>query len=150
DAELLGVPEIEEHARALSVEAEDEPRGQTDLLATVDAEKLGRQVNQRLVALRDHLEAGTYVGSGGKPLSGDDLAVFAPWDGAISPELRVTLDAVTLRCGPLEEAFYAKDLELDRNSCSTIAPQEVLQVLARWPNGMRLARTRYVLGWISA
>ena len=38
----------------------------------------------------------------------------------------------------------------DRNNCSTLRPQEAVQVLGRWPNGMLLIRSRYSLGWVPA
>ena len=31
----------------------------------------------------------------------------------------------------------------DRNACSSAQAQEVVQVLATWPGGMQLVRTRY-------
>ncbi|MFI5309354.1 MAG: hypothetical protein ACHQ53_18510, partial [Polyangiales bacterium] len=39
-------------------------------------------------------------------------------------------------------------LAYDRNACSAAHDQEVVQLLAPWPNGMWLARTRYAIGWL--
>src|SRR5690606_7697276 len=60
-------------------------------------------------------------------------------------------EPTALRCVPRAEAFYTPSLDLafDRNACSLVREQEPLEILARWPNGMALARTRYALGWLS-
>ena len=57
-----------------------------------------------------------------------------------------------LRCGPYEAGLYTTpvDQDFDRNRCSTMREGEVVQLLARWPNGMYLARTSYALGWVQA
>src|SRR5690606_10602693 len=77
------------------------------------------------------------------------LATWADVPGQ-TDELRVTLQAAMLRCTPRPESFYRVpiDLAFDRNNCSSIREGEEVRVLGRWPNGMKLVRTRYALGFI--
>ncbi|HMI92922.1 MAG TPA: NlpC/P60 family protein, partial [Polyangiales bacterium] len=50
----------------------------------------------------------------------------------------------------LHDGKPALNLTYDRNACSAARAQEVVQVLATLPSGMRLARTRYALGFLDA
>nr|MDQ3036363.1 C40 family peptidase [Myxococcota bacterium] len=67
-------------------------------------------------------------------------------------ELRVAIEPLALRCGPLVAPLYSSppDPAFDRNACSTIERQDPVQVLARWGDELLLVRSRYALGWIAA
>jgi hypothetical protein len=69
---------------------------------------------------------------------------------AAAPELRVALADTVIHCAPLHESFYPPSLDprLDRNACSAIRAQDVVRVIAAWPNGMKLVEAPYSYGWI--
>lgn len=73
------------------------------------------------------------------------------WLTNLAPSLHIAKAPVPIYCGPSQAQLVAVDdpLQLDRNRCSTVQAGEDIQVLATWPNGMRLARTYYAFGWIS-
>lgn len=151
--EVLLTPEaIADHARALRA-GEDPPR-QPDLDEPLDPAELQAQVAERLAYLREKFESGAYVGASGEPLGDDARRLFETPAAPLrpSPELRVATAPISLRCGPRAEGFYTPSLDLafDRNNCSTVRAQEPIEVLMDWPSGMKLARTRYALGWIAA
>ena len=66
---------------------------------------------------------------------------------ALERAVGIALDATPLRCGPHAHPMYSSGSaeRYDRNACSTARAQEPIELLARWPNGMVLARTRYAL-----
>jgi cell wall-associated NlpC family hydrolase len=126
---------------------------QRDLLEPLDMDELVRQVQDRRTWARDGLAAGTYLHADGSTFTQAELA---PLDQDVSlagvrPELRVAVDSVPIRCAPMPDSFFSEalDLRLDRNACSTLAPQQVIRVIAEWPSGMKLAQTRYSFGWIA-
>jgi hypothetical protein len=159
DEVVLDVARIRDLNASFAVERPGDWHGGHDLTAPVDAARVVRDVGKRLEALHGKLAAGDYIDRDGAPLTGDELSGFEPGRAgalAVAPELRVALDAVPIRCGPRGEGFFAKpspgsavSARFDRNNCSTVHPQEVVQILATWPNGMKLARTRYATGWIA-
>lgn len=118
---------------------------QRDLLAPFDAADMQAKLAERMAWLGDKFAAGEYVTrTGAAPPA---LATVAP---GFRPELRVALDQVPFHCAPTTEGLFSspEDLRIDRNRCSTARAQEVIEVLAPWPGGMQLARTRYTWGWI--
>jgi cell wall-associated NlpC family hydrolase len=100
------------------------------------------------------MSSGALVNADGGPVASTDLAHFSrPPALTLSPRLHLALGTIPLRCGPrIAGAYKAADIDprFDRNACSAVRDQELVEVLATWPNGMRLARTRYVMGWIAA
>lgn len=64
--------------------------------------------------------------------------------------MRVALDLIPIRCAPQREPYYTPSLDpaFDRNLCSMARPQEPVQLLRPWGDGLALARTTYVMGWI--
>jgi hypothetical protein len=142
---------VRRHVLALREPQGGEPIGQADLLAAVDRNGLRVQVDERLAYLRDRIEAGDLVDSKGDRVESSDAAAFeAPTTIEVEGEWRVVDRLEALRCGPYEEGLYTApvDLDFDRNRCSTMREGEPVQLLARWPNGMHLARTPYALGWV--
>jgi hypothetical protein len=149
EAVLMSPEAVDAHNQALQLG--DDPVGPTPLGQPVDAEALRTELDERLAWMREKLEGGEYVDAEGERIT--DLDVFAaPSTIDPDPELRVALAKIPLRCGPRTEGLYtpALDLAFDRNACSTVRPQEPIEILMDGPNGMRLARSRYTLGWIAA
>lgn len=166
DEELLSIEDIDALNAGLAV-PRAEYHGQADLLAAVDWPGMARKVEERRVWARDKLSAGEYVHGDGSAFTATELgaldAVVEVSPGAASPELRVALEVVPIHCAPMADGFFGAapdrgiphrpenliDLKLDRNACSNLRPQQVVQVLGAWPNGMRLVRTRHSFGWIA-
>lgn len=149
DEPLLTPREIDAHVRAIADDSENGlPTDRASLGAPIPRERLEREVRERLSWLRERASAGQYVDASGTPLEPERFA-----DAPLRPmdELRIALEPILLRCAPQVDGFYRPpvDPDFDRNSCSRIRPQEPVQILMRWPNGMLLARTRYALGWIA-
>ena len=154
DEVLLDPDDIDDHNRALEAPFEGHPLAHTDLVSPVDRESVLEEMSQRLTFLAEQGRGGVYLDSEGAHLDAaalDGLELPEPVP-AFDPILRVARDLVPLRCGPREAGLYTESLDLafDRNNCSTARAQEPVQLLARWPNGMWLARTAYSLGWVAA
>jgi len=128
---------------------------QRDLLETIDPAEYAKKAKDRIDWAADKLSKGEYVRADGKLLPAATIGAIKTVDmTSIDPELYVAVAPVDLRCAPIPDKFHSKDTtrvntRYDRNACSTARAQEVVQVLKRWPNGMRLARTRYAFGWIA-
>jgi hypothetical protein len=152
DEPLLSEEAVRRHDLALREPRDGEPIGQADLLAPVDREALTTQVDERLAYMRGRLDAGELVDSKGKPIDSGDIATFeAPASIDAVDEWRVVEKLEPLRCGPYDGSLYTVpvDRDFDRNRCSSMREGEVVQLLARWPNGMYLGRTSYTLGWVT-
>lgn len=159
DAPLLSTEDIERYQHAVG-RAGDAPYSQRDLLVLPARSQLQHDVKQRLAFLRERLRDGRYLDENGKAVPEAALAAFEAELPELAPELRVALALVPMRCGPLPRALFERPAAeegkpqpalqpvYDRNACSTVRPQEVLQLLAPWPNGMWLARTPYALGFV--
>lgn len=132
----------------------DNDYSRVDLYAPVDPEAIREEVGERLQTMHERMRSGAYVDADGDALDEDATAMFRieHLSGDLEPALRVALEPMPLRCGPRDAALYkaASVGAYNRNACSTVQPQEPVQILARWPNGMRLARTSYSLGWLDA
>ena len=155
DAPLLSPEEAAAHALAMSTAgAEEGPIGQVDLLQPLRTDLLLRSINERFTFLRERFTNGAFVHADGSPWTPTERRALARIEELppVAPELRVALAPVPLRCAPFETGYYtpARALDFDRNACSTVRPQEVIQVLASWPGGLRLARTRYAIGFLNA
>jgi cell wall-associated NlpC family hydrolase len=150
DAPLLTPTEVLDHDVAVgTVEL-----GQRPELTPQDTTRLTAHVNERLDYLHKQLTTGAHVNADGGAVSAADLAHFqAVSTLALTPRLHLSLGVIPLRCGPRVEGFYKAadiDLRFDRNACSALRDQELIEVLATWPNGMHLVRSRYVMGWVAA
>jgi hypothetical protein len=154
DTALLSPEDVSAHALAMSTAGTDEgPIGQVDLLQPLRTDVLLRNINERFTFLRERFSSGAFVHEDGSPWTPAERRALARIEELppVAPELRVALAPVPLRCAPFETGYYtpARALDFDRNACSTIRPQEVVQVLASWPGGLRLARTRYAIGFLN-
>jgi hypothetical protein len=152
DEPLLSVEQIRRQNLALrATDDSGQPRGQVDLFDPIDRDALRSQLDERLAYLRERLEEKTLLDEDADPIGANAIAAFDA--GHAVEELAQWRRAETLtalRCGPLDGGLYQSpiDREFDRNRCSTLRKGEVLQLLARWDNGMYLARTPYALGWV--
>jgi cell wall-associated NlpC family hydrolase len=153
DDVVLAPTGIAAHNRALRHKGNPE-LGEPELLAPLDVRDLVTRVNARLDAERRALESGAWVDEAGRKLPAAALAPLERWSGSPAPvaDLRVAVGLVPIRCSPVPVPFYKSPVEpaFDRNLCAAARPEEPIQVLLRWRNGTRLARTRYALGWIPA
>jgi hypothetical protein len=151
DEPLLNAGAIQRHELALRESRNGDAIGQADLLAPVDQAALRVQVDERLAYMAKRLEAEELVDRKGKTIGPGEAAFFeAPASIDAVEEWRVVKRLEALRCGPYDGGLYTTpvDRDFDRNRCSTMREGEVVQLLARWPNGMYLARTSYAIGWI--
>ena len=151
DTAVLGPEEVRRHSLALREPLDGEPLGQADLSTPVDEAALLVQVRERLEYLRDKLGDGTLVDAKGNAIGTEALLSFEQPGGIeLLQQWRLSEALKPLRCGPYPEGLYKVpiDLDFDRNRCSTIRAGEVVQLLARWPTGLYLARTPYALGWV--
>lgn len=133
---------------------------QRDLLAPVDPAEVQAKTEERLAYLADKLETGAYVSPSGAALAPTDAGALPL--AAVKPALHIALAPIQIYCGPRTDSFHSpapdgvkdpaqwRDLRIDHNACSTVREQEPLHVLAAWPAGMQLVRTRYAMGWIKA
>ena len=152
DEPLLSAEAVQRHDLALRAPRDGEPLGQVDLLAPVDRDALRVQLDERLAYLRKRLEAEELGDSNGESIASSVLSAFnSPTSIDALDEWRVVEKLEPLRCGPYDGGLYTTpvDRDFDRNRCSTMREGEVVQLLARWPNAMYLARTSYALGWVS-
>jgi hypothetical protein len=155
DAPLLDERQIEAHRLAGDDPASALPFTRAALAVEPPQAEVERAVRERHAFLRERLERGVYVLDDG---TAPDAAAIAALDGAppaLSLVHRVTTEPVLLRCGPLAmplrsapAAGEALDRSFDRNACSTVERQELVQVLGVEEDGMLLVRARYALGWI--
>lgn len=152
DEPLLSASAIRRHNRALRASDDSgEPRGQSDLSSPVDRQALHAQVQARLAYLRQKMESGGLVDSDARAVDANATTMFdADRSGEELDEWRTAKALTALRCGPFDGGLYQVPVDpaFDRNRCSTLRDGEVLQLLARWPNGMVLARTPYAIGWV--
>lgn len=152
DEPLMTPLEVAGHNRALTLDPDNGlPIHRGSLSGVVSAERLEREVRNRLEYMRQKIDSGEYVDASGTRLDTQAAGAFSTIDLTAAGELRVALEPMMLRCGPREAGLFKLpvDAAFDRNNCSMIQPQEPVQLLMRWPNGMWLARTRYALGWVA-
>lgn len=118
-------------------------------LNRVDAPALEEMLQRRLRYLDQMVRRGAYRGVPAPNLASAPLP--SNWQTYLAPTHHTATAPVAMYCGPFRQRLVAVNdpLQLDRNRCSTVEAGEDLQVLASWPNGMRLARTYYTFGWIS-
>lgn len=158
DDVVLDPRAIRDMNASLAVERGPDWHGEYPLGEPLDPARMKRDIADRLSQVHKKLVKNEYVEADGTAIKPADIALFDPGTAETvvpAPQLRVALDALPLRCGPRAAGFFTAapgtkpSTRYDRNNCSTAHPQEVVQVVAEWPNGMRLARTRYAFGWIT-
>jgi hypothetical protein len=155
DAPLLTPEDIADHGRALRGDPEGSRVLGRRLGEPVPREALLAELNERLTYMRHRAEAGELVGPEGERIEGRALDALAPVEALPrheGAEHRVVLETAPIHCSPRIEGLFTvpTDLAFDRNLCSTARAQEVVEILAEWPSGVKLARTRYVMGFLEA
>jgi cell wall-associated NlpC family hydrolase len=155
DAPLLSPADVQR----INAAATQQPHGpdrrvEDDLRIPLPAEALLSKVRARLNWMRGRIEAGKYLHLDGQPLNTQQTEAFrvpAGWQPGAA-QIRVALEPLPIRCGASPGGLYTTSLDpaFDRNNCSTAHPQEPVEILGAWPNGMWLVRTRYALGWLPA
>lgn len=121
-------------------------------LEHVDRDAINTAVKRRLTYLRQALASGEYQLSDRQQKILDSGGLSTEESASLNPSLFVAQTEIAIYCGPVPyRVIRAKDpLKLNRNLCSTARRNETLQTLERWSNGMQLARTHYVMGWIAS
>lgn len=156
DRPLFTAKQLEAHNARLRQREVFGASARSDLLAPVDAGRLADDLNQRLAYLQTKFDTSAYVAPDGAPLPAEQRAALAPsltaadFAALPEPELRVALDLVPIYCAPRRDPYYtlSRDPAFNRNLCSMARPQELVQILRPWAEGLALARTTYVMGWI--
>ena len=144
--------QVQNMNRALRVPRE-KYHGQNDFLAPVDYAKLKKSVEDRRVWALDKLGSGFYLRAENQVFSAKELEIFKlkPAVDEAEAQVRVALADIPIRCASTKDSFYSKSLDprIDRNACSNVRAQDVVRLIARWPNGMQLVQSRFSFGWIS-
>ena len=120
--------------------------GRRDLLAAVDEAAVRSMIDARMRWLTARLTEGEYEAKTGF------AEALAASPVSIAASLHQARDTVQLHCAPTTLAAWDagnESLGIDRNHCSAAHAGELVQVLAPWPGGMRLARTAYSWGFIA-
>jgi hypothetical protein len=155
DRPIMSAEEVQLYDRAVG-RAGDAVYSQRDLSRAAEPARVRQELSERLQFLRERVSDGRFVDSSDAKLPGTAQEPFSSELPALAPSLRVALGVVSFRCGPFAGPLYehkqgaALNTAYDRNACSAAHEQEVIEVLADWPGGMKLARTRYAIGWIDA
>ena len=151
DEVLLDAGDIANTNRALAVPREDY-HPQRDLLGPLDFEVVQKKVAERREWAREKLSSGLYLRGENQVFNERELAILdVEVDLAkATPQLRVALEDIGMRCVMLPESFYSKslDVRIDRNACTNVRAQDVLLLLGVWPNNMQLVQSRHAFGWI--
>lgn len=148
DGTILSPQAIAAHNRALAACGRG-GRGFDALLEIPERDRLAALVRARLHDIEEQVRRGELRAEKGRVLLTRDVRA-PPALPTIHPEVRVALGPVAIRCSPYPGPLFRGDGRFDRNLCSTLRPQEPVQLLMRWPHETVLARTPYVLGWIEA
>jgi len=155
DQPLMDERAIDAHNQALLAHPEG-PRAQHDLSVLPALETLNAQVKGRLAYVLKLFKDGTYAlereaGAVG-PLSPEERASLNPitLTSLGQAPIHVALQELQLLCAPLSPPIRKTtgDTRINRNSCTRVKAQAPLQVLAEWPGGFQLVRSRLALGWL--
>lgn len=149
DAVLLDGAQIHRHNAAFRAAGPDAPFKVYDLDAPLDEAGLRAELKERFDWLKQRFTDKKYVDVSGAPITASGLSLSGI---SLEPSLFTAQADAQIYCAPSARAYYTPSLDLrfNRNNCSMVRIGEPVQVLARWSNGMRLARTRYSYGWLAA
>jgi hypothetical protein len=151
DEPLMTPRAIEAHNAAMSL-AEGGSRAQADLRVPTPAADLNAQVRGRLAYVAQQFDEGVYVKRGGGRLSVEERALLEPrpLTPSAHPELRVALTELQMGCAPVLEPIEkpSADRTIDRNACTRVKAQGLVEVIAEWPGGFTLVRSPLALGWL--
>lgn len=157
DEPLMSARSIEAHNLAASLKPEGS-RAQADLRVLPSAETLSAQVKGRLEYVLSKFDEGIYAVEGLQdttarlPLSKKQRARLQPRPVTplASAPIKVALRELQLLCAPLSPHVRktSGDVYINRNACTRVKAQAPFQVLAEWPDGFTLVRSRLALGWL--
>ena len=144
DEVLLTTSEVDDLNRSYSV---DRPGfyPQKDILLAVDEEELRGELSVRFDWMKKKLSEGEY-----RCDKGPD-AFHSPESYSFSSDYRVALEEIQIYCAPTTAGFFDSDTTNDRtnrNHCSNIHAQELVQLLTPWSGDMILARTATSWGFV--
>lgn len=123
---------------------------QFDLFAPYDEARARSRLEERFGQIRERIGAGQLFAPSGAPLDAADAAALETASlRASTPTFHVTLAPVHLRCTPRATPYFtsATDRRFDRNQCSHVRAQELVQRLGSVGDDV-LVRTRYTFGFI--
>lgn len=148
---LLTNAELIEHSETLTSQIGD-TRGQIQLQSPLELAELQRLTRGRLDYMLDLFNKGEYIKRDAGPLSEPERQLFEAQLQKMRPgDFRVALRGIQIQCGPLlgEIERITWDRSIDRNACTQIRPQALVQVIGEWGEELLLVRTRLAMGWIS-
>lgn len=151
DAPILDEQQITRHNASLLTDPRDQVRAQLQLLDPLKPEELTESVNGRLAYMSGLLDEGTYVKRGGGALTPEERARFNPRALTLTDSsFRVALKPTQILCGPFTAELEkpSADRVIDRNACTQIRPQALVQLLESWGDDLWLVRTRLAIGWL--
>jgi len=153
ESPVLDADAIDRYNAAVGRKPGNDDHTQRDLLSPVSVDELKKSLEERLGYMLGRLQKQQLRAAGGEAVSPELLRRFSPTHlpRTLLPSLRITTAPVPIRCGPLDAPLTEEgsDPAYDRNACSTMQAQEVVQLLARWPDKLWLVRTRHSLGFIA-
>ena len=148
---LLDAHNIRAHSEALHEHASQKIRAQVDLRIPLDLVKLNKSLQGRLQYMLNFFNEGTYIKRGLGDLDLKERALFNQTASSVKEaQLHVALEPLQILCGPLigEIEKPEADRTIDRNACTQIRPQALVQVIGSWSDELLLVRTRLALGWL--
>lgn len=155
DEILMDERAIDAHNQALALHPEGS-RAQSDLAVLPETSTLSEQIKGRLEYVLQLFNDGTYVleETTGKvrALTEQERSMLTPLTMTPIPNapIHVALKELQILCAPLALPIRKTlgDQRINRNACTRIKPQAPYQVLAEWPGGFQLVRSRLALGWL--
>lgn len=147
DATLASAATLAAHDERLRRDAEGRPR-LGDLGRVAGRDEVVRALDDRLRSFRVALERGVYATARATAVSELRAEAAAALDAGRA--LRVAVGPVALHCLPFAEPVRAPaEPRFDRNRCGEAGAQDAVEVLGRFGRGLRVARTRFGLGFIA-
>ena len=149
DQPWLTIEDIQRYDRQKGRQPGTASFAQRDLREPPDPDAFKQDVIDRLNFIQGQLVSGAYEYRAPHPQP--KPATFEEQQlTRLKPEVRIALQSTPLRCGPYPGPLFkagGQD-DMDRNACSMVHPQEAVQIVAQHSSGMKLARTRYAMGFL--
>lgn len=144
DEVLLTTSEVDDLNRSYEVERPGF-YPQKDLLQPLDEGELREEIQVRFDWMKGKLSAGEY-----RRDKGPD-AFHSPDSPRFGSDFRVALEETQIYCAPTSAGFFDSDTTNDRtnrNHCSNVHAQELLELITPWSGDMILARTATSWGFV--
>ncbi len=146
DEVLLSAAEVENLNRSYQVERPGFSP-QRDLLVPMEQGFLETEISGRFDWMKAKLDSGEY--RRGKSSN----AFLRPASPTFTSTHRVALEEIQIYCAPTSEGIFDSDTtsnRTNRNHCSNVHGQELIEILAPWEGDMLLARTATSWGFVKA